>query len=213
MKIIKPEVLPEFLPDYFVLITLIECAEAERKAKEEHENKNVITCSETCRKARKRNQDARCKAGLGRTGRVAKCAYCGKKYVVSGTTQKYCSPKCRKGQDNRNKRNNARTLATTCIICGKGFMTSPNTKAKTCGKDCLLKYRSDLTVERYKAQKAQGAMNAWNEYMMPCPWDTHKLATLPPGVTSWSDPIMDPLSGGFPMRTFSVPSAALEVAA
>lgn len=49
--------------------------------------------------------------------------------------------------------------------------------------------------------------------VMPCPWDTHKLDTLPPGVTSWSDPIMDPLSGGFPMRTFSVPSVAREVAA
>ncbi|NCC85607.1 MAG: hypothetical protein EOM03_16000 [Clostridia bacterium] len=49
--------------------------------------------------------------------------------------------------------------------------------------------------------------------VMPCPWESGKLDTLPLGVTSWSDPIMDPLSGGFPMRTFSVPNVAREVAA
>ena len=139
--------------------------------------------------------------------REVKCAYCGKKYVVSGTSQKYCSPKCRKGQDNRNKRNNARTLATTCIICGCEFMTSPNTKAKTCGRDCLLKYRSELTAESYKAQKTQGGMNVWNEYIMPCPWESGYMTDLPPGVTAWSDPQMDPMSGGFPMVTFNAPVA------
>ncbi len=68
--------------------------------------------------------------------------------------------------------------------------------------------RARATNKALKEAAAQGPQAG-----MPCPWDTHKLATLPPGVTSWSDPIMDPLSGGFPMRTFSVPSAAREVAA
>jgi len=31
---------------------------------------------------------------------------------------------------------------------------------------------------------------------MPCPWATRKLDTLPPGVTSWDDPIMDPMGCG-----------------
>lgn len=34
---------------------------------------------------------------------------------------------------------------------------------------------------------------------MPCPWATHKLDTLPPGVTSWDCPEMDPMSAGTAM--------------
>ena len=179
----------------------------------EHENKNVIVCSEKCRKARKRDQDIRCKSGHGRTGQIASCRYCGKKYTVNGTTQKFCSPKCRKGQENRLKRNNSRTLPATCIICGQGFLTSPNTKAKTCGGECLQKYRSMLTRDRIASQKMAGQTNAFGEFCMPCPWEAGKLDTLPPGVASWDCAEMDPLSGGFPMITFSVPSTAREVAA
>lgn len=162
----------------------------------EHANANVMTCSEACRKARKRNQDIKCKAGRGRTGQIATCKYCGRKYTVMGTTQKFCSPKCRKAQENRLKRNNARTLKTTCIICGKDFMTSPNTKAKTCGGECLLKYRGMLATERAKKARETGSMNAFGEYCMPCPWQTHKLDTLPLGVTTWDCPEMDPLGCG-----------------
>lgn len=178
----------------------------------EHENKNVMLCSDACRKARKRDQDIRCKSGRSIVGQIFKCRYCGKKYEVTGTTQKFCSTRCRKGQENRLKRNNSRTLPATCIICGQGFMTSPNTKAKTCGNECLQKYRSALTRDRAAAQKMAGQTNAFGEFCMPCPWATHKLDTLPPGVSSWDDPIMDPLSAGFPMITFSVP-VAREVAA
>ena len=71
-----------------------------------------------------------------------------------------------------------------------------------------------VTIERKKAI-SQALLDKADEMknMMPCPWESHKLDTLPFGVTSWSDPIMDPMSGGFPMRTFSVPSAARSVAA
>jgi hypothetical protein len=34
---------------------------------------------------------------------------------------------------------------------------------------------------------------------MPCPWESHKLDTLPHGVTSWDDPTMDPMSCGTAM--------------
>ena len=47
---------------------------------------------------------------------------------------------------------------------------------------------------------------------IPCPWASGQLDTLPPGV-NWDDPIMDPMSGGFPMITFNAPSVAQEVAA
>lgn len=162
----------------------------------ENENRNVMTCSEECRKARKKEQDIRCKAGKGRVGQIISCRYCGKKFAVNGTTQKFCSPKCRKAQENRLKRNNARTLKATCIICGREFMTSPNTKAKTCGGECLLKYRSTLAIERAKKAREAGVVNAFGEFCMPCPWETHKLDTLPPGVSSWDDPIMDPMGCG-----------------
>lgn len=168
----------------------------------EHANKNVITCSEACRKARKRNQDIRCKAGKGRTGHMGKCAYCGKEYLIQGTTQRYCSNKCRKGQENRQKRLNARTLKTTCIICGQEFMTSVNTKAKTCGGACLQTYKAFLTRERFKTQREIGADNMLDS--MPCPWATGKLDTLPVGVTSWDCADMDPLGCGTAMVMLDV---------
>lgn len=62
----------------------------------QHKNANVKTCSEKCRKARKRDQDILCKSGRSRTGQIEKCRYCGKSYIVEGTTQAFCSPKCRK---------------------------------------------------------------------------------------------------------------------
>jgi len=49
----------------------------------------------------------------------------------------------------------------------------------------LAHYEENDFVQRYTPQD-----------MMACPWATHKLDTLPPGVTSWDDPIMDPLGAG-----------------
>jgi hypothetical protein len=34
------------------------------------------------------------------------------------------------------------------------------------------------------------------DFVMSCPWATHKLDTLPPGVTSWDCPEMDPMGAG-----------------
>ena len=47
---------------------------------------------------------------------------------------------------------------------------------------------------------------------MKCPWEKGLFDTLPHGVTTWDDPIMDPMSGWFPMITFNAP-VAQEVAA
>ena len=178
-----------------------------------HKSPLALTCSTQCRWARKRDMDIRAKSGKGRIGTMEKCQHCGKSFLVAGSTQKYCSPRCRKRSENETVRAAARTRPAKCIICGKNFLTSKNSKAKTCGPECLAAYKSELTTARERQKKIDGSVNSYGEFCMACPWDTHKLATLPPGVTSWSDPIMDPLSGGFPMRTFSVPNVAREVAA
>lgn len=51
--------------------------------------------------------------------------------------------------------------------------------------------RAKETNQRLKEAAAKGPHGG-----MPCPWATHKLDTLPPGVTSWDDPIMDPMGAG-----------------
>ena len=67
--------------------------------------------------------------------------------------------------------------------------------------------RAKATNKAMKEAAAQGPQGG-----MPCPWQTGKLDTLPPGVASWDCPEMDPMSGGFPMITFNAP-VAQEVAA
>lgn len=187
-------------------LTCVQCG-----AKFEHASPLALTCSHKCRLARKRNQDILAKSGRGRVGTIDVCPQCGKKYVVEGTTQRYCSLRCRRRKEGETARNAAKTKPARCIVCGRDFLTSKNSKAKTCGKDCLIRYKSILTTERERQKKADAMSNC--ETSMSCPWKSGKLDTMPLGVASWSDPVMDPMSGGFPMITFSVPSTAREVAA
>jgi hypothetical protein len=51
--------------------------------------------------------------------------------------------------------------------------------------------RAKATNKAMKEAAAQGPQGG-----MPCPWQMGYLTTLPPGVTSWDDPIMDPLGAG-----------------
>jgi hypothetical protein len=159
-----------------------------------HKNPNMRLCSEACRKVRKQRQDALCKSGHSRTGQIEACRYCGKKYVVNGTTQAFCSMKCRKANEARLKRAQAKTHPATCIICGSNFMTSRNAKSKTCGPECLTKYKSRLTTERAIAQRQAAGIAAPGEYCMPCPWDARILDYLPPEVESWASASMDPMT-------------------
>lgn len=162
----------------------------------QHENANVLTCSEACRKARKRDQDIICKSGRGNIGRIVKCAYCGKEYEVLGTTQKFCSQKCRKANENRLTKSKQKNVPATCVICGKSFLTSKNAKGKTCSPECLSRYKSILTTERERQKKAERATNAFGEYCMPCPWATPgKLGSGPVGV-SWYSAQADPMTLG-----------------
>ena len=112
-----------------------------------------------------------------------------------------------------------------CPECGAKY-TPRNILTPTCGKQkCVKSYRSKQN-KKYQsrhllanAEKIQSEIVAkkrakWMEErerilsQIVCPWSAGYMTDLPFGVTSWSDPIMDPLSGGFPMRTFSVPNAA-----
>lgn len=160
----------------------------------EHKNPNVRVCSEKCRKARKRNQDIICKSGRSRIGHMEKCRYCGKQFMVAGTTQAFCSQKCRKANENRLKRAQDKTVPATCIICGCGFLTSKNSKSKTCGPQCLTKYKSALTSERELKRKLEAGASMMGLFAIPCPWKTGKLDTMPPEVTTWDCGQMDPLT-------------------
>ncbi len=160
----------------------------------EHKNKLALTCSEKCRRARKRDQDVICKSGRGNIGNMVKCAYCGREYEVTGTTQKYCSVHCRKANDRRLCKARENTIPATCIICGSGFLTSKNSTAKTCGPACLTRYKSILTTERERKKKADALNNC--EAAMPCPWATPgKLGSGPEGV-SWYSAQADPMTRG-----------------
>jgi predicted nucleic acid-binding Zn ribbon protein len=179
----------------------------------QNENPLRMTCSEECRKARKRDQDIICKSGRGNIGRIVKCAYCGKEYEVTGTTQKFCSQKCRKANENRLTRSKQKNLPATCIVCGKAFMTNKNAKGKTCGPECLNKYKSLLTTERERQKRAAMETNAFGEYCMPCPWATPgKLGAGPEGV-SWYSAQADPMTRGIWLTKNLETVRAKEVAA
>ena len=156
------------------------------------------TCSEACRKARKRDQDMRCKNGRGRVGTVAVCPICGKKFTVKGTTQKYCSDKCCGRARTLTGVNNKRTVPATCIICGKDFLTSQNAKAKTCSKECATKYRSQKL--RQSAQRSVEAAKPqpgpW-QHPMRCPWEDGLFDTPPAYGVSWMSAEADPMSAGW----------------
>ena len=169
------------------------------------------TCSDACKKAHKYEQNKKRTPEANRLGAIIKCPVCEKFFKRTAVGQKYCCLGCQNRARNKSVAAKAKTIPATCCICGKPFLTSASAMARTCGKECLLKLRSRLAKERAADKKPY--LKADDSYCMPCPWESHKLDTLPYGVTSWSDPIMDPLSGGFPMRTFSVPNVAREVAA
>jgi len=162
----------------------------------QNENPLRLTCSEECRRARKRDQDIICKSGRGNIGKMVKCAYCGKDYEVAGTTQKFCSQRCRKANENRLASARAKTVKAVCVICGQDFMTSKNSTAKTCGPACLSQYKSILTTELERKKKAERMGGLTADFAMPCPWATPgKLGAGPEGV-SWYSAQADPMTRG-----------------
>ena len=168
------------------------------------------TCSDKCKKAHKYEQNKKRTPEHRRHGAEAQCVMCGKSFLRATYNQRYCSVLCQTRGGGKYAAAKAKTIPAKCCICGADFMTSQSARARTCGKPCTLKLRSQLAKARDAAKKQ--AVKDDRPFNMPCPWQTGNLDTLPPGVASWDCPEMDPMSGGFPMITFNAP-VAQEVAA
>lgn len=104
-----------------------------------------------------------------------------------------------------------------CIVCQTPFVPRQPHQASCDDVDC----RKTMKRNRKQRESIRPNMTAQAndkpavgnmDNTMDCPWATRKFDTLPPGVRSWDDPIMDPMSGGFPMNYFNAP-VAQEVAA
>ena len=148
-----------------------------------HKSPLAKTCSPTCKRVTKAAINARRRNGRGVVGSTATCEQCGQTFVKTGTVQRFCTTKCQKKHNNRAYMQSRLTIETVCQVCGKDFFTSQNSRAKTCSNACK------SVLMRKKGTPPMPVP-------MPCPWATGSLATLPPGVTSWDCPEMDPMSCG-----------------
>ena len=149
------------------------------------------TCSEICRKAVQYEKNRKRTPEYMRVGALCRCPVCNKAFTRTGIGQKYCSQKCQAYNANKAARAKVRKVDAVCVICGAKFKTTASTMARTCQMSCTLKLRSQLAKARNGDSKRGD-----DSFCMPCPWANHKLDTLPPGVTTWDDPIMDPLGCG-----------------
>ena len=89
-----------------------------------------------------------------------------------------------------------------CPYCGK-LPIKTSGLSKTCGEpQCIAEHKRVTNREREQRRRISEiekpivGLATLGQYSMPCPWESHKLDTLPYGVASWDDPIMDPMSGG-----------------
>ena len=186
-----------------------------------------VTCgSSECTKenllavAKRNSKKRRAKAVASKSWRKPiKCRICGKEFVRERWNQNTCPNKeCKRLSKNWNQTSSPNMEQKVCKCCGVTY--TPRTRNQTvCGSDRCVRWRKNqrrgqqLAVSKVVNSTPVQNFSTFGQYAMPCPWESHKLGTMPLGVTSWSDPIMDPLSGLFPMRTFSVPNVAREVAA
>lgn len=197
-------------------------------------------CSDDCRNTLDKRLKVEYRRRLRQTGPKPRCAHCGDE-INTNRGAKYCNkPECQKARKRKN--NDAAMMrqvelmrsATSrkCPICGKWFDKRSDMYVTCGGERCVKANARKVKLERARVRREEqrraleiaeqrrlgeglhipqrmpvGAIET-----IPCPWSSGQLDTLPPGVTSWSDPIMDPMSGGFPMITFNAP-VAQEVAA
>lgn len=203
-------------------------------------NSRQVCCDKkSCRAARKKQMRAKLEGKPLNALGPRPCEVCGATFKPFQPNQKTCSNHyCKREMKKRTaalraiaeKAKPKPERVKVCPECGAKY-TPRNILTPTCGKQkCVKSYRSKQN-KKYQsrhllanAEKIQSEIVAkkrakWMEErerilsQIVCPWSAGYMTDLPFGVTSWSDPIMDPLSGGFPMRTFSVPNVAREVAA
>lgn len=90
----------------------------------------------------------------------------------------------------RAQRYKIKDVPAVCIICGADFLTSRSAMAKTCGKSCLSKYKSQLKLERdEKERDEQGSIE-----VMPCPWLSGELLPTSQDDPDWTSPNMTPFT-------------------
>lgn len=78
------------------------------------------------------------------------CQRCGKSYMPTGSTQKYCQ-ECRifiERDRQRKKRENAKEWTMICAVCGKEFHTK--IFKKTCSEECKRIYRQNTEKQNQK---------------------------------------------------------------
>jgi predicted nucleic acid-binding Zn ribbon protein len=86
----------------------------------------------------------------GTLARAEWCVVCGRRLSKGGSSQSFCSPRCRSTYHNRLRgaRIAARRGEKVCEVCGKKFR-SARSDARTCSAACRQKkYRKDRTVLR-----------------------------------------------------------------
>ena len=126
------------------------------------------TCSESCRKKRKYEQNKKRTPEHLQVGATCKCQICGHYYKRNAVHQKYCSAKCKRVMEAKYATAKQKTARAVCEICGAEFMTAPSVMARTCGKECSLRLRSKLAKERAGDNRPfTGVLDAYN---MPDPW-------------------------------------------
>jgi endogenous inhibitor of DNA gyrase (YacG/DUF329 family) len=158
-------------------------------------------CSDACKLARKKKADARCRHGLGFIGSTKDCPQCGKKFVVTGASQIYCSPRCGEIAKPSRQSYKVKNIPAVCEICGNAFLTSKHSRGRTCSIDCTIKLRSKNMMGQTGPKKLNDSLvqcepmpDIWNGYTDAKDRYWPPMETYVYGVKSWDDPRMDPMT-------------------
>ena len=155
---------------------------------------NQTTCQEFACKAEGRKLAAIRRYHAKRDADAETCPICNRKYVPKYDGQKTCGgSRCVYAL----RIQNAPKETRACKYCRTEFQTTPNSGRVFCQDDCRENWNDE---QRLIAKREQ----------IECPFGG--MQTMIPGLPTWDCPEMDPMSGGFPMRTFNAPMAR-EVAA
>ena len=196
--------------------------------------RQTLCGSPKCKAENKRIVRAR-REGRKPTDRTPRpCTVCGELYVPHQTNQTTCSNfhckvEGRKLAAVRRYHAKQAAVAETCPICQRYYVSKFDGQ-KTCGDArCASMLRIQNAPKETKAcrfcrTEFQTRLNSgrvfcsdecrenWkdehrlmaNAEQIACPFPT--MQTMIPGISTWDCPEMDPMSGGFPMITFNVPS-------
>lgn len=220
----------------------IKCTECKKEFERPITGKRTVCSDEcaTARKNRL-NRESRKRAAAATAGRCLHCGneipmrqkYC---------TKRECQLARKRANANAANERYAEMMRSEkkrqCPECGRWF-DKRSTMYVTCGREDCVKSRARkvkaeggrVREERRKRERSMAEVRLAAQTPpeeierkianAQCPFRGYyddkmhwmdPLRTNVPGITSWSDPRMDPMSGGFPMNYFSAP-VAQEVAA